>query len=199
MTNIDYTKPYVKYASDILSGNIVSGEAMKLACKRFIDWFSRDDMYFDYNDVDMKIAFTRNMKHYQAQFRGKPFILLPWETFIYANVYGWKWTADNLNVTNHVLVTMARKNCKTALCAGMAIIAALSDYGEEVDMIANNVKQASICMNHTLNFAQSLDAKGKYFKRYRDSIKIIPKKSVIQVLSSDSSGLDGLSASVFFF
>ena len=58
MTNIDNSKIYIQYAYDIINNKITSGKYIKLACKRFIDWFNRDDIEFDYKDVDDKIRFV---------------------------------------------------------------------------------------------------------------------------------------------
>jgi phage terminase large subunit-like protein len=46
---ISYT--YNQYADDVLSGKILACEAIILACKRYKDWFNRDDIYFDDEDV----------------------------------------------------------------------------------------------------------------------------------------------------
>ena len=45
-------KTYNKYAQDVIEGRIVACESIKLACKRYISWFDRDDIEFDYDDVD---------------------------------------------------------------------------------------------------------------------------------------------------
>ena len=47
------------------------------------------------------------------------------------------------------------------------------------------------------NYLSSIDKKGKYFKRYRDSIKFDKTKSILQILSSDASGNDGYNSYCF--
>ena len=91
MTQIE-DKIYIKYAQDIVDGNIAACENIILACKRFLSWFERDDMYFDYADVDQKIRFVAKMKHSTGIHNRQPFILLPWQQWCFASIFGWKWT-----------------------------------------------------------------------------------------------------------
>ena len=200
MTIILEDKPYIKYARDVQAGKIVTGEYIKLAVQRYFEWFTRDDIYFDYDDIDKKISFIGKMKHYQGSFAGKPFVLLGWESWVLSNLWCWKYVSDGTRVINKALILMARKNAKTALCAAIALCHVIFDErGAEVDFLANNTSQASIAMNHTLHFAKSLDPKSKYFKRYRNSIKVPKTESIIQVHSADASGKDGFNSSLFIY
>ena len=63
MTDIDYSKKYWQYADNVINNKIITGKYIKLACERMIDWSKRDDIYFDYADVDKKIRFVQKMKH----------------------------------------------------------------------------------------------------------------------------------------
>ena len=189
---------YVGYVEGVLSGKIVAGKYIKLAAKRFKDWFDRDDMYFDVEDVDKRIKLCYKLRHSTAQFSGKHFRLLPWQQFLFAGTFGFKWKADNLRVTRNVFAFIARKNGKTATAAALVLCALLGDgeNGNEADFCANTTKQASICFEMTKNFADSVDPKSKIFKRFRNEIRIPKMKSKIQVLSSETSGLDGLNAGI---
>jgi phage terminase large subunit-like protein len=77
------------------------------------------------------------------------------------------------------------------------MLVADGEHGSEVEMVANSAKQAKICFDMSSNFLQSVDRKGKYFKRYRDKIKFDYTKSFLQVLSSDASGNDGYNSNCF--
>lgn len=190
-------KTYNKYAQDVVEGRIVACESIKLACKRYISWFDRDDIEFDYDDVDKKIDLVRKMKHSTGVHARTNFELLPWQQFAFAGIFGWKWKDSGYRVTKKALLFVARKNGKTALAAALALCCAIADKenGAEVDIVANNAKQAEICYDQTKNYAESIDPKGKLFKRFRRDIKIPVTKSVIQVHSSDSMGLDGWNTS----
>ena len=65
-----------QYPEDVLSGKIVAGKYIRLACERFLSWFERDDIFFDIDRMDKIENFINHMKHFQGHFAGKPFILL---------------------------------------------------------------------------------------------------------------------------
>lgn len=193
----DTTKSYNKYALDVVNGHIVACEAVKLACKRYISWFDRDDIYFDYNDLDRKIRFVQKMKHSRGRHAKSNFILLPWQAFAFAGIFGWKWVSTGFRVTKKALMFVSRKQGKTALISSMGLVCAIADNeaGAEIDMVANNARQAQICYDQTKEYAESIDPKGKIFKRFRHDIQIPLTKSVIQIHSSDSMGMDGYNSS----
>lgn len=199
MTNFDKSKAYNKYAQDIVDGKVVACQNIILACKRFISWFNRDDIYFDYDDVDAKIRFVGLMKHSTGSHNGKPFALLGWQQWCFAGIFGWKWKETNIRVTQNVLMFMARKNGKTALAAAIALVAAIKDKENqpEIEFIANSAAQARIGFEATTNYAESLDPKKKVFQRFRNNIRIPRVKGLVQVLASDSMGLDGYNSSLF--
>lgn len=198
----DYNiRGYFDYMNNVLDGTIVANEYIRLACKRMNDWFSRDDIYFDIDDVDSRINFIYKLKHTTGHHYGHNFKLLPWQQFIVANIYGWKWKESGLRVTRNVFIMISRKNGKTALAAALALCNMICDkeYDAEVDIVANNSKQASIAFSHMNNFVSSIDPRQKVFQRFRSEIRVPILKSKIQVLSSDSMGLDGYSSSVVIF
>ena len=194
-------KAYKKYITDVLDGKIVAGKWVKLACQRARDFESRDDIYFDDADVDRRIKFIYKLKHYEGDFNGQHFELLPWQQFVISQIFGWKWRKDDTRITRTAFCMLSRKCGKTALAAAIALATIICDKenGCEVDFIANNVKQANLCFKHTSNFAESIDPTRVIFHRYRGEIRIPVTKSVIQVLSSDSLGLDGFSSSLTIF
>ena len=197
MTNFDLSKTYNKYAYDVVNGNIIACKAVQNACKRYISWFDRDDIFFSYDDVDNKIKFVSKMKHSTGIHARKNFVLLPWQQFAFAGIFGWKWNETGYRVTKKALLFVSRKNGKTALAASLALCCAVADneQGAEINIVANNAKQAEICYEQTKDYAESIDPKGKLFKRFRRDIKIPITKSTIQVHSSDSMVLDGYNSS----
>ena len=194
----DLSKTYNQYAQDVVDNKIVACKAVKQACQRYISWFDRDDIFFDYEDVEKKIALVHKMKHSRGKFAKQPFILLPWQTFVFAGIFGFKWCDTGYRVIKKSLLFISRKQGKTSLMAAIALVCSIADneMGAEVDMVANNAKQASICYDQTCEYAESIDPKGKIFKRFRHNINIPMTKSIIQVHSSDSMGMDGYNSSV---
>jgi phage terminase large subunit-like protein len=197
MTEYNVSKIYIQYVEDILNRRIASCEAIFLACKRFKEWFKRDDIYFDYEDVDRRIKFVSKMKHWTGVHNGKNFILLPWQQFAFAGIFGWKWKNDGTRVTKNVLIMPVRKTGKTTLMAAIALVMATIDgeNGAECDFIANSRAQANLGFNACKNLSESIDPMKMVYQRYRDTIKVPHTKSVIQVLCSDSMTLDGYNSS----
>ena len=194
---IDKSKLYIKYALDVVDGNIVACKSIIQACERFLSWFDLDDRYFDYEDTDKKIAFVAKLKHSTGKHAGKPFILLPWQQFCFAGIFGWKYKETGYRITRKAFLFVSRKNGKSALAAALGLVSLVADNepGAEVDIVANTSKQASILFEMSKNFSESIDPKKKLFKRYRTDIKVPYFKSIMQIHSSDSMSLDGWNAS----
>jgi len=192
---------YYNYVNDILAGYIPSCETIWLACKRFNDWFDRNDIYFDEKDADRRIELIYMMKHSTGDFAHKNFKLLPWQQWVIASIFGWKYKDTNKRVIKNVFIMCTRKNGKTALAAAIALATLVNDkeMGQEIYCIANSSKQASIALTQTMNFAESIDPDGTFFKQYRSEIKIPKMKSIINVLSSDAMGNDGYNPSLFIY
>lgn len=201
MTRYDTSKTYIQYNEDVLSGRILASHNIILACRRFKERFSRDDMYFDYADVDKRVHFVSKMKQFKERYSGLPLILLPWQEWVFANIFGFKWSADDRRVTTKVLLFVARKAGKTALAAALCLVQLFMDDndGQEIDLIGNSGKQAALAFEYVTKFGQSLDPRKLILKPYRDTLKMPHNSSFISVRNSDSMTLDGLNASTFIY
>ena len=190
---------FLEYANDVMSGAIVACNNIKLACKRYLDWFDRTDIEFRPEMVQKKIDFVNKMKHWQGPYAGKHFHMLPFQFWIFCNIFGWYYRETNKRVIRNVFIFVARKNGKTALAAAISLACMCKDgeQGAEVNLIANNRKQALIAFEDCQNYSRSLDPKHKYLTVYRDSIKFSKTNSKLQVLASDSMGLDGYRSHMF--
>ena len=196
MTIIDESKLYWKYALDVVYDRTPACKYIKQAAQRMIDWSYRSDIWFDYESVDKKIKFVQKLKLRE----GPNFILLPYQSWIIANIYGWKYTnEDNLRVINNVLILTARKSGKSTFAASLALIGAIADQEKspEIAFIANSAKQAGMLFKYCSELANSIDPNKKVFRRMRSEIQIPLVNGKIDVLSSDTSRLDGRSDSMF--
>ena len=192
---------YVDYVKGVLDGSIVACEYIRLACQRTLEFDNRDDMYFDAEDVDSRIRFIWKLKHSTGQHNHKHFRLLPWQLWLISQIFGWKWKDTGFRVTRKVFLMISRKNGKTSIAAALSLAAMIGDKasGQEIDLIANNSRQAGIAFEQIKNYCESIDPKDKVFQRYRSEIRVPILKSKIQVLSSESMGLDGYNSSVVLF
>ncbi len=190
---------YDQYNDDVLSRNISACKAIYLACKRYDAFKKRDDMYFDEVDVKKKINFIAKMKHTTGVHNKQPFLLLPWQQWCVANIFGFKWKSDNTRVCRNVFMMLSRKSGKTAFASAIGIAAMVADgeNGAEIELVANSRQQAHIAFDITRRFIQSIDPNKALFHILRDTITLPVTESKIQVLSSDAMGNDGYNSSVF--
>lgn len=193
-------KPYLQYPADVLSGKVVAGEHIRLACERFF-YLMEDDRYeFRPECVDNVIRLFHHLKHFKGRHSGSPFILEPWQAWIVASIYGFYNLSDGSRLTQTVYIEVARKNGKTALAAGIGLNALFNDGedGAEVYFAANSKDQVKIsAWPLCSNFAKTFDPKEKYLKVFCDTINFDKKLSWLKVLAADSTKLDGPNPSTF--
>ena len=193
MTNYDTSKPYIQYIEDVLSGKQIEGWFVIKACERAKEWMSRDDIELRYEEIDRKIKLVQKIKQKKGLQAGKPFILLPFQQFIFMNIFGWYYVESEKRVIQNVLLMMARQTGKSYIAAAIALAIALDPTlpAPSVDYIANSAKQAAIAFGHCKDQCASLDPNGKIFKRFRQEIRVPHTGAAINVLSADDSKLDG--------
>lgn len=188
---------YTKYAKDVIDGVEVAGEYVKRACKNYLDWFKREDIEFRCDKADKVINFCKNVTNGKNPQLNITF--QDWQIFILYAIFGWYWKGTEERVIHNVYIEVARKNGKSTLISLIALYMMMGDgeYRSEVDIVANSHKQAKLLYKMSSDYCESIDPKGKYFKRYRDNIQFTKSKSQIQVLASDTKSLDGYNSYMF--
>lgn len=187
---------YIQYAEDVLSGKVVAGELVKLACNRFFAFMDRPEYEFRPKEVKKVIDFFSTLRHYTGSHAGKPFVLQPWQQFACAGIFGFYHKKDKTRLTRYVYAELARKQGKTALASGWGLVGLIADkeMNAEIDIAANSKEQAKICFDMSSNFSKSLDPQRKYLVPFRDRIKYDYTRSAIRVFAADDSKLDGFNA-----
>lgn len=193
MTEYNTEKQYIQYIEDVLNGKEVEGWFVRKACERAKAWFSRDDIELRYEEVDRKIKLVQKIKQKKGLQAGKNLILLPFQQFIFMNIFGWFYKGTDKRVIKNVLLMMARQTGKSYIAAAIALAIALDPSlpAPRVDYLANSAKQAAIAFGHCKDQTSSLDPKGKIFSRFRSEIRIPLTGASINILSADDSKLDG--------
>ena len=109
----------IGYAMDCISGNIVSGEKHKWACKRFLDDIERNEWKYIWNEEKAKniITWFTYLKHSKGVLAGQPINLTAWQKFILCQIYGWE-DKKGVRRFKKAFVEVARKNAKTQMQAG---------------------------------------------------------------------------------
>lgn len=205
-------KKWLEYAEDVLSGKILAGKYIKLSAQRYLDWFSRNDIYFNEELMERIDRFVPTLKHFESNWAGKPVQLLPFQRFILANVFAWFYVKSpvsmvkNKRVVEEALIFISRKNGKSALASIIAIVDLLiangycndSGYaaGYEGYCVANSLDQSKVLFKFLRGYTKSIDRRGKFFKAFRNYIQYNGKKGksdgILKPLASDAQTLDGL-------
>lgn len=188
---------YKEYANKVINGEIIACKYVKLACKRYLSFFDKYD--FREDKVEKVIKFISKLKHYRGSHARKPFLLEEWQKWIIYSIFGFYHKGTDSRVTKYAYIEVARKNGKSALIAAICLYCFMADGEEasEVDILANNAKQTRLMFDSCSIFSKGLDPKGKYLRRYRDSIKFNANNGVLQVLSAVADNLDGFNSSTF--
>jgi phage terminase large subunit-like protein len=137
-----------RYADDVLSGKVIAGKWIKLACQRFKDDLKRTDIQLDVKQGQRAINFIeRKLRHWEGSWRGKPLKLEAWQKFIVMQVFGWM--KDGKRRVRSVYIQIARKNGKTSFAAAIGLYHLFADRENTPQILvgANNEDQAKICCN----------------------------------------------------
>lgn len=184
-----------EYIDNVQKNKIVTCKYIKQVVDRFEKLRKREDIYFDEECVVRALEFIGCMKHFLGKTANQPFILLPWQQFLFAVIIGLKYKETGFRVCREVYLQIARKNGKSSLISALALYFLILD-GEaspQIACLATSRDQARILFEMCQNYAKSLDPKGNQLKFYRNMLKFPANNGEIKVFSSDASRLDGLS------
>lgn len=137
-----------KYATQIVKGQIIAGEKMKLAASRFLKDLKRPDLVFDEAEGARFISFVEGeLRYFEAEWRGQNMKLSIFQKFVALNILCWKKNGQRRFVS--VYIQLARKNAKTTLMAILALYHLLISgvNTPQIQVGANNDEQAKICVN----------------------------------------------------
>lgn len=189
---------YIEYAKQVVAGNILSCEYVRLTCKRFLQDISNPDLVFKSEKVDLFIKFASILKHIKGEYAGQSVKFEPWQLVIVASIFAVYWKDTNTRKYQSSYIEVPRKSGKSFLAAVMCLFALICDGepGAEVLIAANSAKQAfEVDFETVSKLAKQLDPKCKKMRHYRDSIRIDSTSSKLIVLAADSSRMDGFNCS----
>lgn len=130
--------------------------------------------------------------------KGKFHKLALFQKFIIANIRGW-FTEDNYLRFNKALISMARKQGKSIMVAGLTLYSFLFDNepkeGRQIFCTANDKKQASIVFNmvskQLMYFVSQVPELKKDVKKVRELLQNLNDESYVMPLSRDTGAVDG--------
>ena len=146
----------IKYADDVLSGEIIAGADIEAACRRFKTDLDRTDIEYRDKDPDIVISIIeRTLVHAQGEdlegnpLLGKPFLLEPFQIFITCNLLGFWYAGTNKRRFNEAFIELGRKNGKTSYVAALTWAVAILQRksGSTVYIVGAALKQALQAFN----------------------------------------------------
>ena len=193
------------FISDVESGKLPSCTYIKQAVKRHKNDLKGADkrgFYFDKAAGEQAIELFSLFRHTSGQWAKQPFKLQPWQAFLIYCLFGWKKKESGLRRFTKAYIEVAKKNGKSELAAGIALVGAFFDdeYGAEVYSAANKLDQASICWRAGVQMAKFMKSDypddGLDFEVHEsfNNRKIFNRDdgSFFAPVAADSKTLDGL-------
>jgi phage terminase large subunit-like protein len=177
-----------QYAGDVISGTIVAGKYVKLACQRFLT----DREKGPERGIIFDAAACQRIVDYLS--RLKLGTLLGWQCFMLANLFGFK-RADGLRRFRNGYVQIAKKNGKSSLLAGLGLYMADPNGDQELRgtsyMAATTRYQSqSICFKEAVRLRSASDDLASRTEAFKTSI--VWSDSSLEPLASNSDKLNGL-------
>lgn len=179
------------YAHKVLSGEIVAGRLIKLACQRFLKDLERDDIYFDEAEANKFIYFAENhLCQWEGDFEGVPVKFELWQLFIFQQLFGWIVVKTGKRRFTKFYLQIAKKNGKSSMCAWLSLFHLFADERIKTPKVftaANNEDQAKICVNmagQTVKFSPDL-------KEYVDDERVklsVYGKNITEVIHKERNG-----------
>lgn len=189
----EYEKVVADYCKDIKSGKILAGRYTKKAIERYISDRKKEKQegfpfYFDTDRFNEFCAFAESLIIPDI---GKPLELLPWQLFIYANLYGFYYK-DNPDRRRfrQAYIEVARKNGKTT---GLLFPQILYDFlitdAAESYLVSKDAAQAEKSFRELKAIIKADSDLTKVSECFTSSI--LYRNSRITFFSSESTAIDG--------
>lgn len=198
---MDY-KIGIKYANDVVKGNIEVCKNIQLACQRFLNFMEDKQWEYEFipEYVDHVLHFVSVIQHTKGPDAGKPIVLEPFQIMLICGIYGFRHKKDhNKRMTTDVIVYIPRKAGKSTLTAIIGLYELIfNEAGAEVFTLATNREQASIVFDAARSMVDSMpeELKACYRLSKYEIGKTNDAQTVFKALSRDNkkSG-DGKNAS----
>lgn len=204
----------IQYAEQVVAGEIVACELVRLACQRFLNDLEhgpKRGIYFIEDRAQHILEFYSFIPHVKGALAGKPIDLMPWHVFILINIFGFVIPLIDEQTGKKVVDEdgdvvfvrrfrtayneVARKNAKSTLSSGIGLYMTGADGegGAEVYSAATTRDQARIVFEDAKNMLKKSKATlGRLFEFNKLAIYQERTASKFEPLSSDANNLDGL-------
>jgi phage terminase large subunit-like protein len=172
-----------------------------LACRRHVlDWQAAqagDGPWVYRPELAARVVdFAAQFRGVEGPLAGSPLVLLPWQAFVVAMLWGWRKRDDpRKRRFAYGYVTVPRKNGKTGFVAALGLYQlAFPPPGSRVDVysVATKEEQAKIVWRDGCRLLKTAAEWARRFRARHKSLTHGPSESEWRPLGSDSDTLDGL-------
>lgn len=192
---VDFT---TQYAEKVVNKEIVASFLVRKQCQRHLDDMENLEGYtFHPKKANKVIKFIEMLPDIKS---GEPIKLADFQKFIVGSLYGWLNDVGNRRFSK-AYISMARKNGKSILVAGIALYEFLFGknprLGRQIYCTANAREQAKIVWTMVQKQLESIRGKSDAIKSItkitesKNEIFNLRDDSIIKPLSKDTSNLDG--------
>lgn len=192
----------MRYADEVLDGTIPACAYVRLACERFRDdlaaaeagtstWEFRPDL------AEKPIKATELFKHVKGPLTGKPLLLLPWQKFVVANLFGFVERGTTTRRYRQAVIYVCRAAGKSSMMAPLLLYLAFmeGEGGAECYVAATTRDQAKIVFDMAHRMIRDAPDARRVLGIEPLAHSIIQRRtgSKLLPLSSDAKSLEGLS------
>lgn len=190
----------IKYVDDVLSGKIIAGKKIRLACERFkrdLERSKSDDFpyYYDEKQARKACQFVQKL----PLTNGGKFHLAEYQEWIVSELYGWRVKGTGERRYTQGMVSMARKSGKTYLAASLAAVGLMLEdkpaKNRQVLFVSNALKQAKLGYDMLSSSLRQVQRSSRFMRErvkvQKERITDLPTDSFATALASDTNTLDG--------
>lgn len=136
--------PVTRYASKVVSGNIIAGPHVRDACRRHLadlEQAPSRGFFFDLDRVERAVGFFRDVLRLNGgEFEGVAYALLDWQAFVVGSIFGWV-DADGFRRFRVGYVETAKGSGKSPLAAGIGLYGLTADGEARAEIYAAATKK----------------------------------------------------------
>jgi phage terminase large subunit-like protein len=199
-----------RYVDSVLGGEIEACDLVKRCVNRYVNDLSRagsDEFpyYFDRKWAASACQFFPCvLKHSIGEFAGRPFELEPWQAFSIWNILGWKRCDDRSRRFRKVYWSMARKQGKSSIAAGLCLFLGAGDIDPatgkpeaigQILLAATKKEQAAVVYGEAERMRMQSHSLKQISSVKHETITFNHNGTFIKKVSSDRP-LDGMNPSV---
>lgn len=186
-----------QYGRDVTTGRIKTGKLVRLAIDRHsldLKKAANRGLFFCEDSARRALTMFSFLRHSKGEWAGEPIDLEPWQAWIIACVFGWKYQDTERRRFRTVYEEIARKNGKTTKLSGIGLYGLTKDEegGPEIYSAATKRDQAKILFDEagrmvrqSRPLSRRLDAQQHVIYNRSNFGKFAP-------LSADGNTMDGL-------